>query len=503
VGVSIDVGMCFVLILSVALYMLCAKQALDALYKYGCVDETESTDNVHDFSGTFHGAATTTNVASKLNKFSPSRTQCSENNFLKRGSPFPERAPPNPDFSFEGEYSFTDDNNPKLVGGGGGLFASSDRQLSGEDESGEVSMEEVSSPPTGWSCVVCTFLNSPEDATCSMCFTPGPPEEERLETVKVMQPKSAMKSSSRGGGSTFSSFSGNGTPQSKNMHTPGTVRAPHSLPGTPISALQSPNLDPFPAPSPCSDVQAGGSGYDSSGELGRSRLQQQRSMLETNRLPLNSNLQPTFRTDLSLKLNLLAAQCMHIIGEDDDCVNTLTRALGGVSGAEHAASIAAREAKQHNTDIDLYNQSTLRESDNSVDNNNIQGTDGGEDDEEEDMMFSPPPSRGVMSSAGKSTARRHPNTKTKLSGIKEGKALDDKVHGVRQRGGSGSGSFQEHDEEGDDNDDEVRFNGGRKKGPKSVDLRASCCALLGVVLDKQSKSEAAIQWLANALRIDP
>lgn len=42
----------------------------------------------------------------------------------------------------------------------------------------------------------------------------------------------------------------------------------------------------------------------------------------------------------------------------------------------------------------------------------------------------------------------------------------------------------------------------RRGGGDAVDLRASCCCLLGQAFHKQEKNEQAVLWLGYALRID-
>jgi len=127
----------------------------------------------------------------------------------------------NPDFSFDGDYSFSDShpttaagqdarnnqhqNNDSVDmgspgGGAGGDVASSfsSDQLPGEDDeataarvagagaegngaggAGGGASSGVGREGCGWPCVVCTFVNEVDQSQCAMCTTPGPPLAER------------------------------------------------------------------------------------------------------------------------------------------------------------------------------------------------------------------------------------------------------------------------------------------------------------------------------------
>lgn len=133
----------------------------------------------------------------------------------------------NPDFSFDGDYSFSDSHptaeqdarrnhgqshnlndesvdmcspSPSAAGGAASPSSPSSMQIPGDDDDDE---EEgaaaagagsagtgggggdgdggagVGREGCGWPCVVCTFVNEADHAQCSMCSTPGPPLEER------------------------------------------------------------------------------------------------------------------------------------------------------------------------------------------------------------------------------------------------------------------------------------------------------------------------------------
>jgi len=198
----------------------------------------------------------------------------------------------NPEFSFDGDYSFSDSQEPDAatssgVTSGGGGSASGGRGA-GSGSGGQ------------WACVVCTFLNGAADAACAMCSTPGPSEEERM----------AMASPPPRAAAPFDP-----------THMP---PQPANTSGGDGVFFQHETRDRKSA-----GPMAGGAESTASSWVGVAGV-------------------AVARDSLALQALWLGGQCLAVLGDDDECAELLLRAVGGEHGAEAAAHVALRTAKAVN-----------------------------------------------------------------------------------------------------------------------------------------------------------